>query len=206
MGPAPWGHQDPRSLLWGLTSPGPVLVCPPGALGLSFRQPPPAPSSSHGPAHFLTPSGQSPSSFWQRGRGGVGSVGTSKSGEVAELREEQGYGKYHFTRKETTAHYRVTEVSRCRRHHRGQDSQDAQRGWLSLGLVAWFWKVLSPLLSTSGPRDCFLWREEAEGTAFLPAADVDSFLLVDGGEGCLEASELISGKPKTFGIPRACCH
>lgn len=53
--------RDPRSLLWGLASPGPVLVCPPeGALGLPSRQPLRTPSSSRGPAHFLTPIGSEP--------------------------------------------------------------------------------------------------------------------------------------------------
>ena len=137
---------------------------------------------------------------------GWGPQGPLRVGRSQSCETSRGYSKYRFTRRETTAHYKVAEAARCHRHHRGQDSQDAERGRLSLGLVSWFWKVLTPLLSVSGPCDCFLWREEAEGTACLPAADVDSFLLVDGGEGCLEASELISGKLRTFGIPRARCH
>lgn len=80
---------------------------------------------------------------------------------------------------------------------------EAGSAWdLSPGL----WKVLTRLLSVSGPCDCFLWREEVEGTALLPVADVDLFLIVDGGEGRSEASELISGKPRTFGLHRARCH
>ena len=53
---------------------------------------------------------------------------------------------------------------------------------------------------------CFLWREEGGDTAFPPAADVNAFLIVDGGEEYCEASELITGKPRTFRIDGARCH
>lgn len=50
---------------------------------------------------------------------------------------------------------------------------------------------------------CFLWREEGGDTAFPPAADVNSFLIVDGGERDCEASALITGKPRTSRIDGA---
>lgn len=53
---------------------------------------------------------------------------------------------------------------------------------------------------------CFLWREEGGDTAFPPAADVNSFLIVDGGERDCEASALITGKPRTCRIDGARCY
>lgn len=53
----------------------------------------------------------------------------------------------------------------------------------------------------SGPCDCFLWREEAEGTALLRAADVDLFLIVDGGEGRSEASGALSWGRQELSAP-----
>ena len=44
--------------------------------------------------------------------------------------------RYPVLQLETTTHYKVAEVARCHPHHWGQDSQDAQRGRLSLALVA----------------------------------------------------------------------